>query len=84
MVNPVVSGYILIMSRRPADGFPYNRDYPIKLHGDIIMSGLLGEILVESGEITMEQLNEALEFQKENGGLLGEILVGLGYIQMKN
>ncbi len=45
------------------------------------MSGLLGEILVEAGEITIDQLNEALEFQKENGGLLGEVLVGLGYIQ---
>lgn len=45
------------------------------------MSGLLGEILVEAGEITAEQLQEALDFQKENGGLLGEILVGLGYIQ---
>lgn len=49
--------------------------------GDSNMSGLLGEILVEAGEITTEQLQEALEFQKENGGLLGEILVGLGYIQ---
>jgi len=44
------------------------------------MSLLLGEILIESGEITKEQLLEALQFQKENGGLLGEILVGLGYI----
>lgn len=82
MVNPVVSGYILIMESPP--GGTDIRTIAIiqfKLHGDIIMSGLLGEILVESGEITMEQLNEALEFQKENGGLLGEILVGLGYIQ---
>jgi len=44
------------------------------------MSLLLGEILVESGEISNEQLLEALQFQKENGGLLREILVGLGYI----
>ncbi len=42
---------------------------------------LLGEILVESGEITEEQLQEALEFQKSNGGLLGAILVGLGHIE---
>jgi len=41
---------------------------------------LLGQILLEAEEITEEQLQEGLEFQKENGGLLGAILVGLGYV----
>lgn len=39
----------------------------------------LGELLVESGLITTEQLELALADQKKNGGLLGEILVGWGY-----
>lgn len=41
---------------------------------------LLGEMLVEGGEITQEQLDKALEIQKEEGGLIGIILVNLGYI----
>lgn len=41
---------------------------------------LLGDILVDSGEITQAQLNEALEIQKKEGGLIGIILVNLGHI----
>jgi hypothetical protein len=41
---------------------------------------LLGEMLLENGEITRQQLDEALEVQKKEGGLLGIILVNLGYI----
>jgi hypothetical protein len=41
---------------------------------------LLGEMLVESGEITKEQLEKALQIQKEEGGLIGIILVNLGSI----
>ncbi|TAL33741.1 MAG: hypothetical protein EPN93_13315 [Spirochaetes bacterium] len=44
---------------------------------------LLGEMLLESGEITQEQLNEALAIQKKEGGLMGIILVNLGYISEK-
>jgi hypothetical protein len=40
----------------------------------------LGEMLLDAGEISNEQLQEALTFKKENGGLLGNILIGLGYI----
>jgi len=40
----------------------------------------LGEILVENGEITSEQLQKALEAQKQSGGLIGMVLVNLGYI----
>ena len=41
---------------------------------------LLGDILIEAKEITDEQLNEALDIQKKEGGLIGIILVNLGYI----
>ncbi len=44
---------------------------------------LLGEMLLESGDITQEQLNEALAIQKKEGGLMGIILVNLGYISEK-
>ncbi|MBN2039635.1 MAG: hypothetical protein JW864_06315 [Spirochaetes bacterium] len=41
---------------------------------------LLGEMLVDGGEITQEQLDKALEIQKEEGGLIGIILVNLNFI----
>ncbi len=41
---------------------------------------LLGEILLENGEITQEQLDKALEVQKSEGGLIGIILVTQGAI----
>ncbi len=41
---------------------------------------LLGEMLVEGGEISQEQLDKALQIQKEEGGLIGIILVNLGNI----
>lgn len=41
---------------------------------------LLGEMLLENGEVTRQQLDEALEIQKKDGGLLGIILVNLGFI----
>jgi len=40
----------------------------------------LGEILVEQGKITLEQLHRALSIQKKSGGRLGWILVSLGWI----
>ncbi len=40
----------------------------------------LGEMLVETGIITSEQLQEALEEQKKSGGRLGQTLMALGYI----
>jgi len=40
----------------------------------------LGEILVRTKAVTQEQLEMALELQKERGGRLGEILVQLGII----
>ncbi len=44
---------------------------------------LLGEMLLENGEITREQLDKALEVQKKEGGLMGIILVNLGLIPEK-
>ena len=41
---------------------------------------LLGEILLENGEITQEQLDKAIETQKREGGLIGIILVTQGSI----
>jgi hypothetical protein len=41
---------------------------------------LLGEILLEKGEISQEQLDRALEVQKKEGGLIGIILVTQGAI----
>lgn len=39
----------------------------------------LGELLIERGIITKEQLAKALGIQKEGGGLIGQILVKLGF-----
>jgi hypothetical protein len=41
---------------------------------------LLGEMLVENGVITQDQLNKALEVQHSEGGLIGIILVSQGII----
>ena len=41
----------------------------------------IGDALVEDKLITEEQLNEALDAQKEKGTLLGETLIELGYIR---
>ncbi|MEN3045153.1 MAG: ATPase, T2SS/T4P/T4SS family [Candidatus Hydrothermales bacterium] len=39
----------------------------------------IGEMLIDAGVITEEQLKEALELQKRNGKRLGSILLELGY-----
>jgi hypothetical protein len=40
----------------------------------------LGDIFVERGLITGEQLQEALDAQRESGAKLGEVLVDLGFV----
>ena len=40
----------------------------------------IGDLLVEAGAITSEQLQEALAKQKEDGGMLGNIIMELGFI----
>ncbi|MFT8871533.1 MAG: glycosyltransferase family 2 protein [Sporolactobacillus sp.] len=41
---------------------------------------LIGELLVRSGELTQDQLNEALSYQQSKGGDLGEILISLNMV----
>lgn len=40
----------------------------------------IGDLLVEAGAISEDQLQEALAYQKENGGRLGNIIMELGFI----
>ena len=40
----------------------------------------LGEILLEDGALSPENLDEALQHQKKEGGLIGQILIRLGYL----
>ena len=40
----------------------------------------LGEILIEIGIITEDQLINALEIQKKSGKIIGQTLIELGYI----
>jgi type IV pilus assembly protein PilB len=42
--------------------------------------GKLGERLLAAGVISDDQLRQALEFQKQNGGFVGEVLVSLGFV----
>src|SRR5256885_14277092 len=44
----------------------------------------LGEMLRERGQIGQEDLDRALELQKERGDKLGKILVDLGFIAMRD
>ncbi len=45
------------------------------------MAVRLGEMLVKAGVLTQDQLQEALEGQKKNGGRLGFNLVKLGFVR---
>ena len=40
----------------------------------------IGDLLVEAGAITEDELMEAIAYQKENGGKLGNIIMELGFI----
>ena len=40
----------------------------------------IGEILIEEGLLSKENLEEALNHQKKEGGLIGQLLLRLGYI----
>jgi cellulose synthase/poly-beta-1,6-N-acetylglucosamine synthase-like glycosyltransferase len=41
----------------------------------------LGELLLQQGLLTKEQLEKALVFQKNSGGMLGDILTSLGLVE---
>ncbi|MBQ9277759.1 MAG: Flp pilus assembly complex ATPase component TadA [Lachnospiraceae bacterium] len=43
----------------------------------------IGDLLVEAGAITAEELEEAIAYQKENGGKLGTVLVNQGFISQE-
>src|SRR3989454_3987990 len=45
------------------------------------MAVKIGEMLLKAGYIGQEQLNEALEHQKKNGGKIGYNLVKLGFVR---
>ncbi len=45
---------------------------------------LLGEILIQRKKITREQLDAALQTQKQKGGFIGEILVGFGLLDERD
>ncbi|NPV45968.1 MAG: Flp pilus assembly complex ATPase component TadA [Armatimonadetes bacterium] len=42
---------------------------------------LIGQMLLEKGLLTQEQLDQALEAQKQSTQLIGEILIDLGFVQ---
>jgi len=44
----------------------------------------IGEILVEDGVLSKENLEEALVHQKKEGGVIGQILIRLGYVSEEN
>ena len=44
----------------------------------------IGEILIENGMLTEEQLNIGLEIQKKEGGLIGQILLKKGFVSEKD
>jgi type IV pilus assembly protein PilB len=48
------------------------------------MAPKLGELLVRANLITPEQLKEALELQKKEGGRIGSKLVKLGFVTEDN
>ena len=40
----------------------------------------IGQVLMESGMITIDDLNESIKIQKSSSQMLGEILIGMGAI----
>lgn len=46
----------------------------------VLNTNRLGDRLIKEGLITSEQLQQALEIQKREGGLLGDVLVHYGFI----
>src|SRR5678810_1397094 len=45
------------------------------------MAVRIGELLLKEKRITPEQLQEALNYQRQNGGKLGYNLIKLGYVK---
>ena len=47
---------------------------------EVTMSQHVGQILMESGMLSIDDLNDALEAQKSTGQKLGEILIDMGLV----
>jgi hypothetical protein len=47
---------------------------------EVPMAKLIGQVLMESGMITIDELNEAIEVQKSSGQRLGDVLINRGVI----
>lgn len=45
-----------------------------------VVTKQLGELLLDRGIISKDQLDKAILAQKEKGGLIGQVLVGLGFV----
>ena len=41
---------------------------------------MLGQVLMEAGLVTIEDINAALESQKSTGQKLGEVLISMGVV----
>jgi type IV pilus assembly protein PilB len=44
------------------------------------VSKKIGQILIESGIVTKDQIQQAVDLQNEKGGIIGSILIALGYV----
>ncbi|GGH23911.1 glycosyltransferase family 2 protein [Paenibacillus segetis] len=64
-----------------ADLYGVSREEIHRVTKQLSGKGRLGEMLVETGQITQEQLDRALAFQQKSGGILGDILLSLRFIE---
>jgi type IV pilus assembly protein PilB len=45
-----------------------------------MLKKMLGQVLMEAGLVSIEDINSALEIQKSTGQKLGEVLIGMGVV----
>ncbi|QJD86027.1 glycosyltransferase family 2 protein [Cohnella herbarum] len=64
-----------------AELFGLDRDTIQRVTQKVASKGRLGEFLVQTNEITQDQLDQALAFQQKSGGILGDILLSLRFIE---
>src|SRR6185437_505650 len=70
----VVRGAFRIMNPQSSSAPDASANIPMRL----------GELLIERGLIAAEDLDRALELQKERGDKLGRILVDMGYLAQRD
>ncbi len=61
-----------------------HRDRRVLIHARRVYAMRLGEILIQRKLITEEDLERALELQKERGDKIGKTLVDMGFIAMRD